>query len=1096
MTTNELLRSYIADRSEAAFAELVRQHIDLVYSAALRQVGGDAATAQDVTQAVFTELARNAPRLVRHTALSGWLYTSTRFLAAKARRAEQRRHAREQEAHVMNQLLQSAEPDLAWQELRPLLDDVMHELNDGDREAVLLRYFERQPLAEVGARLGLSENTARMRVERALDKLRAALAKRGVTSTVAALAGILAQRAVAAAPAGLSSLVSHAAYGAGAAGGIGLLKLLASTKAKLIAAAGLTALVAGLLVLPRLNLGGPAAAANARPATAPVAASAVAPSNASATTPIFAMTSPATSNQLVLHIVTADTGKPLPSVAIDYVLLEGTDESRQEFQSTRLGVCEIPVPRATVTRLVLWSRTDGFADTWLHWRLDRGDRIPEQYTLRLARAVEIGGQVVDSAGQPVADAGVTFGSGSIEPALESARPEAHVVAGIAAAPTDSAGRWSLRRIAPEVFHRMQCAAIHPEHVRASVSIADNPDAEKQMLAGTYVFRLGNAMTLSGVVLDPDGQPVAGAKLAVHGRLQRDLTRLRGGPLVMEVRSATSQTDGTFTLTGCAPGQKDLTVEAAGFVSTKVEVSGETNSPPLRIVLQRGKLLRLRVVDQRGAPIPDAEGQTAGDRGFLQTDAEGRLQWAGAAAEDVVLQVHARGYIWADQVIAKADGEEHTVTLSPALTLFGTVRDAASGEPVPHFRIVTGWPRLALPAHTTNLQWQSADRAPWISSGDGKYRQTVAEAGSREARLVFKFEADGYAPFVTRAVRADEGAVQIDVLLRPAVSTTVTVLLPDGNPAANADVGLVSPGGLLRVRPGGLARGNTYPSREKLPTTDGQGRFDLPPDDEVTGVIVANQAGYAEATRDALAGEPTIHLQLWGRIEGTLVSRGRGAAGRVVQFEYGLDPGMRNTVSADFFAYQANTDSDGRFVFAQVPPGKHRVVQRGTQKSLAGRGFSLLGGQPSVDVEVSSGQTTTVTLGNSNYTVTARLKWPAGLAHEPVQSVMVSLQRRLATPPPELLQNPEALANWRAQPDSSAAATGRRGPLQFSEDADGTFVADSVPPGNYTLTATVSEMPTTPGRLTPRANARVPVTVPADPPTGTLDLGEIELQPAN
>ena len=93
MTTNELLRRYVAERSEAAFAELVRQHIDLVYSAALRQVSGDAATAQDVTQAVFTELARNAPRLVKHQALTGWLYTSTRFLAAKARRAEQRRLA-------------------------------------------------------------------------------------------------------------------------------------------------------------------------------------------------------------------------------------------------------------------------------------------------------------------------------------------------------------------------------------------------------------------------------------------------------------------------------------------------------------------------------------------------------------------------------------------------------------------------------------------------------------------------------------------------------------------------------------------------------------------------------------------------------------------------------------------------------------------------------------------------------------------------------------------------------------------------------------------------------------------------------------------
>src|ERR1017187_10387371 len=102
MMTNELLRRYVAGQSETTFAELVRQHIGLVYSAALRQVNGDAAAAQDVTQAVFTDLARKAPGLIRHTSLTGWLYTSTRFLAAKARRAEQTRRSHEQEAHAMN----------------------------------------------------------------------------------------------------------------------------------------------------------------------------------------------------------------------------------------------------------------------------------------------------------------------------------------------------------------------------------------------------------------------------------------------------------------------------------------------------------------------------------------------------------------------------------------------------------------------------------------------------------------------------------------------------------------------------------------------------------------------------------------------------------------------------------------------------------------------------------------------------------------------------------------------------------------------------------------------------------------------------------
>ena len=93
--------------------------------------------------------------------------------------------------------------DEAWLRVRPLIDDALLALPEKDRAAVLLRYFEGRPFAEIGAALELEENAARMRIERALDRLQGALAKRGITSTTATLASVLAVPAGLAAPAGL-----------------------------------------------------------------------------------------------------------------------------------------------------------------------------------------------------------------------------------------------------------------------------------------------------------------------------------------------------------------------------------------------------------------------------------------------------------------------------------------------------------------------------------------------------------------------------------------------------------------------------------------------------------------------------------------------------------------------------------------------------------------------------------------------------------------------------------------------------------------------------------------------------------------------------
>ncbi len=220
----ELLRRFVDEQSEAAFTEIVGRHLNLVYSAALRQTAGDGELAREVAQQVFTALARKAAALARHPAPVAWLYRTTRYAAIDAVRARSRRerHETEGDAIMMNQLPDESELGAAWEQLRPVLDAAMNELAERDRQAVLLRYFEGRSYGEIGDGLGLTENAARMRVERALEKLRGRLARRGLTSTGAALAVVLGEQAVVAAPAGLAATIAVSAAGAAAAAGGGL----------------------------------------------------------------------------------------------------------------------------------------------------------------------------------------------------------------------------------------------------------------------------------------------------------------------------------------------------------------------------------------------------------------------------------------------------------------------------------------------------------------------------------------------------------------------------------------------------------------------------------------------------------------------------------------------------------------------------------------------------------------------------------------------------------------------------------------------------------------------------------------------------------
>ncbi len=216
----ELIRDYAADGSQAAFTALVNRHVDLVYTAARRQVQSPD-LAEEVTQTVFIALARHARELKPGTPLAAWLYLVTRRAALDALRRESRRLVREQTAFELA-AMKSNSP--AWSQIEPLLDEAMEALAETDRRAILLRYFENLSLRDVGQRLGSSEDAAQKRVGRALEQLRAFFSKRGVAVGATTLAADLAGAAVQAAPVGLGLSISSATALVGAAGQIATLE--------------------------------------------------------------------------------------------------------------------------------------------------------------------------------------------------------------------------------------------------------------------------------------------------------------------------------------------------------------------------------------------------------------------------------------------------------------------------------------------------------------------------------------------------------------------------------------------------------------------------------------------------------------------------------------------------------------------------------------------------------------------------------------------------------------------------------------------------------------------------------------------------------
>jgi len=628
-----------------------------------------------------------------------------------------------------------------------------------------------------------------------------------------------------------------------------------------------------------------------------------------------------------------------------------------------------------------------------------------------------------------------------------------------------------------------------------VFISRDREVERQLRAGTHVFKLGRAVAVTGLVVDSQGNPVPDADIVVG--------------VISESGNRTGKVaaDGTFSVGGCTPGRQLVTAQAPGFAPTtlKVEVTG--NSNPTLIVLSPGKVLRLRVTDASGNPIPKVRLWYDCINGFSSESTnvlvqleynptagpDGRAVLTNAPDTEMCLNASADGFLGRSDIVVRPDGQEHVISLQRALVVHGEVRDDATGERVPKFRVAQGWTEVNPVENRTNIQWSTIGRF-WLDFSGGTFTHTFEEevlGRAENPSYVLKFMAEGYAPYVSRMIDAGEGDVTLNVALHRAAATKVRVLNPDGRVAAFADIGLASSGARLRLARGGFSREN-FRSGGALLQTDAQGTFVLAADDSISRVIAAGPTGYGEAAPAALAANPILQLQPWGRLELTCYSGGKPVAGR--QFGVSFSDVPRETLGYEFDASRMTTGDDGKMILDSLPPGNLGLLHHIAND----HGWSE---RPETSFEIKAGETTSLTLGLSNHMVAARLVWPAGLRREPNWQVSGNLHAPMPAIAPEIRTNPAALRSLYASEGFKSA----RQKVKFYQvtDQDGdSVVVEDVPSGSYSLEVWVWVKPDGPatesanGSSQPPpevAHGRISVTVPTDVPGGTVDAGLVEMK---
>jgi len=778
------------------------------------------------------------------------------------------------------------------------------------------------------------------------------------------------------------------------------------------------------------------------------------------------MADPGLNGQLQL-LVQDGEGHPLAGAAVSASFKSVLASSAgQKYTTDNNGLALIRFPDSDLTMLDVSAEQDGFSGRKMRWDLSAGDTVPANYTLKLTADVKIGGLVVDATENPVAGATVSlyrFWSGNDgNPNRKGEQPSFSNQAQT----TDAQGRWQAKGLPAELLDHIGFDVKHPDFVSTNFTVGVNAATEKQLRDGTFKIVLQRGLEAHGRVVDESDHPVSGATVWAGRKFTRDRQQTE------------SDAKGNFSFHNVTSGELLFSVMAKSFSPDSKTVNVQPDLGEIVFRLKAGSVIRAHVQDESGQPVAGVRVGLEGNPGeaaydayefSANTDSQGNFTWD--SAPDAPMPF----YFFHDSFEAKrgvklAPNQDNTVTLHRSRTLQGQVLDANTQQPVTKFTVRTGT------ASGDNSDVYGVIRYKDFSAADGTFTMNLEE----EADNAVAVYADGYTDQIQKFPDAQNGIVSLVINLKPSAGLSGVVLAPDGTPAPGVGVAVAADAMHSNIQ---LAGGHlrSFDAHSKLAVSDADGHFKIPsvPDDGT--VVAAGDPGFGRAALADVRNSGTIQLQSWGRIEGTLKIGGQPGAGKDLLFNLDL-PG----IGTDFNGYKSTTDDQGQFTMEQIPPGEGAIV-RLVQNSPNSWTWS-----DSTAVQVKSGETTQVTLGDTGAVIVGRIRFD----NPPTNAAAIGFEGNLSgrMPSQPAFNSPAEAQAFYQSPEWKAMMKLHKN-YAIELRPDGSFTVDDVAPGVYSLNISARLNGSRPWEHPPLGQGMTEVTVPDSfSPATPIDLGEIVVRP--